>query len=101
MSARSRSARGPCVLLSRETDHRCAARVGPPVPRQRRGELAGETPIACICHVQSIGTDHSHGSELLNMIPFPHDLEAAKETNMGAPGRLVDDPLHLAPSGPS
>ena len=34
------------------------------------------------------------------MIPFPHDLEAAKETDMGAPGRLVDDPLHFAPTGP-
>ena len=34
------------------------------------------------------------------MIPFPHDLQAAKETNVGALGRLVDNPLHLAPSGP-
>src|SRR5262249_22831488 len=40
-------------------------------------------------------------SELLNTIPFPHDLEAAKEPNMSAAGRVVYDPLHLAPRGSS
>src|SRR5262249_52830969 len=62
--------------------------------------LVGQTAIARIGHMQTVGANHRRRRELVRALPLLHDRKAAKKTDMSFSRNLCDEPLHLRPGRP-